>query len=224
MEERAGTGRRAKKQELAAGVLHRELASFRDLLNEPISAERLNLWIATNKVRQSLTADTIGGTIQWPRSFGLPRTLILTSAFVIEHRLWQREATNAQVGPITCDLLITDVSLQKWDGPHDAKYYRVSFMSHRMLGIRASFSLTSRRTPPGRVRAGPPFSFVEGYLHPRSSSTILKTTRRSRCRRSRWSTSGSSGKRRAGEKAAWRDGAAIRSAPTALTAMIARPA
>jgi len=139
MEEKVGTGRRAKKQELAAGVLHRELASFRDLLNEPISAERLNLWIATDKVRQSLTADTIWGTIQWPRSFGLPRTLILTSAFVIEHRLWQREATNAQVGPIKYDLLITDVSLQKWDGPHDAKYYRVSFMSHRMLGYKSEF-------------------------------------------------------------------------------------
>src|SRR5687767_9329382 len=101
MEEKVRTSSKTRKKELESSLMFRELANFRDVMAEPITAKRLKLWIGKDEGRTSIAADTLWGTIRWPRGFGLPRTLVLASAFVIEHRLWQVKETDDQVNPIS---------------------------------------------------------------------------------------------------------------------------
>jgi len=130
MEKKVRRPRKTRKQELESGLLYRELESFRDVTAEPITAKRLKLWVGKLDGRSALMADTLWGTIRWPRGFGLPRTLVLASAFIIEHRLWQVTQTNDQVNPLTYRLRLPNGTPRTWDGPHDDKYRRVSFMSY----------------------------------------------------------------------------------------------
>jgi len=168
MEEKIRPPRETERQQFDPALLARELASFRDMLAEPISKKRLDLWIEENEERKYIAEGTLWGTIRWPKRFGLPHTPILASAFIIEHRLLQAEPTADQVSPITFNPRIPTDPPQKWDGPHDEHYYRVSFMSYMMRGHRSEFIADfAERT---WMYEGPLARFVHRSISPASIS------------------------------------------------------
>lgn len=173
MEEKIRPPRETERKQLDPALLARELASFRDMLAEPISKKRLNLWIEENEERKYIAEGTLWGTIRWPKRFGLPHTLILASAFIIEHRLWQETSTDDQVSPIKYEARIPNDPPQKWDGPHDEHYYRVSFMSYMMGGHRSEFLADfAERT---WMNEGPLARFVHRSISPASISIAHAT-------------------------------------------------
>ena len=118
-----------------------ELVSFRDELTRPITAKTLNLWIEDNEERKYIAANTVWGTIRLPKVFGLPIAPLLASAFVVEHRMWEIRKTNDQVNPQTFEAIVPTPPPEKWDGPHDEDYHRVSFLFDRSLGDKSEITV-----------------------------------------------------------------------------------
>lgn len=139
----------AKMHELDPSLLERELASLQGVLLQPISEKRFNDWIDDIRVRtgtdfSTLFANTVWGSIRWKKSIGRPLVPTLASAFVIEHIHWDTVMVGTPDGRIKAvDLVAPHKEPSKWDGPDDADYYRVSFMTEtpqRPTRIRMNFA------------------------------------------------------------------------------------
>jgi hypothetical protein len=130
-------------------LLERELASLQGVLRQPITEKRFNDWIDDIRVRtgtdfSTIFSNTIWGTIRWKKAIGRPLAPTLASAFVIEHIHWDTVMDVTPDGRVKyVDILAPHKEPSKWDGPDDADYYRVSFMTEtpqRPTRIRVNFA------------------------------------------------------------------------------------
>jgi hypothetical protein len=147
MKKNSETFRQTTAHKFDPDLLVRELANLQVELTRPITAKRLELWIAEDKVRKFIMLNSVWGTIRWPKTFGKPITPIMASAFDIEHSIFQIVGGEAPGAP-KWDALVPSPAPSKWDGPDDKDYYRVNFSSNFSLGhkseIRVRFAMHVR--------------------------------------------------------------------------------
>lgn len=135
-----------------------QLASFQDLLDQPMTEPRFKRWATEISGRDVLLvsetlAGTLWGTIRWPKSLGRPRGATFAGAFELEHIHWQRVLDMSPDGTARfVDLVAPHPAPSKWDGPHDDTHYRVSFTAptpQRPTRIRVKFAadIQWERTP-----------------------------------------------------------------------------
>jgi hypothetical protein len=115
--------------ELDPAQVERELASFQSVLDLPIVEERLDGWLEDSAIRKMMFANTVWGTIRWPKSLGRPLSHTLASAFVIDHVHWDSIPEFYDGGIKYIQLLAPHPEPSKWDGPDDENFHRVSFMA-----------------------------------------------------------------------------------------------
>jgi hypothetical protein len=109
------------------------------LFDEVITKPRLREWAtevpAEKKRRTALLADTVWGMIMWKKTLGRPATPRLADGFVIQHDSPpEKESDDTPGARPEWPLGFPHAEPQKWDGPHDATYYRVSFITNAYGG------------------------------------------------------------------------------------------
>ena len=146
-------------------LLLRELENFKIELTRPLTELRMKRWLGkageNNPARNILMDPYMWGSIQWPKSFGRPLAFVMASAFDIEVIAYQLFDTSPDDPRSPYRIELPKRPPAKWDGPEDARHYRVSFLADiggaNAILIRVNFAPHERWV--GRSR----FS-IDGYL------------------------------------------------------------
>jgi hypothetical protein len=135
--------RAASEDPLQPDFVQQHLDVLRGEITHAITSTRLQALISDEPIRVGLFADTVWGTIEWPKALGRPTTPTLAAAFKIEHIAWQVIVWGSQEAPMSLDLVLPTAPLSIWDGPNDSDHYRVTFMGRPSLkenAINVSFA------------------------------------------------------------------------------------
>ncbi|MCU1246257.1 MAG: hypothetical protein JWN02_2167 [Acidobacteria bacterium] len=123
--------------------MQQQLDVLRGEITHAITSTRLQALISDQPIRVELFAETVWGTIQWPKALGRPITPTLAAAFKIEHIAWQVIVWGSQEAPMSQEIALPTAPLSIWDGPNDRDHYRVTFMGRPSLrenAINVSFA------------------------------------------------------------------------------------
>src|SRR6266576_6851144 len=109
--------------EVGSGSFSQErIEAVRDLLDAPITVERLHAWVEGSDARTNFLAGAVWGHITWDRTLGRPDSPTLAEGFVIEHQKWVPKIVVLDGIPVDMSTWRDEDDVVSWDLPGDEEH------------------------------------------------------------------------------------------------------